>query len=260
MGMWRFAAASVAGTAHLKSGSPCQDACRTEMVFSADKEELLVAVVSDGAGSASRAEIGARLACDLFVNEVRRAFQESDGWESLTKGFIAEWIGQFQLQIVLRASEEGLKSQDFACTLVAAVVGANRAIYFHLGDGALVESRRSEAGHYRCASWPQQGEYANTTYFLTDADAASKIVTVTADYAVDEVALLTDGLQAIVLDFRARSAHTPFFAPLFGWLRGAVSNSPAELSGPLAVYLSSEKVNARTDDDKTLILAVRSRG
>jgi hypothetical protein len=255
--MWRFASASVAGTAHLKAGLPCQDVSRAAVIGGPRGEELLLAAASDGAGSAPRAEFGARLAVDLFVDATRHFFAEGGEWDGLAENFIADWIAQFQRQVTGQAQADGLRPQDFACTLLAAVIGRGRAAYFHLGDGAIVEARRGETAQYRCACWPQQGEYANTTNFLTDADAAGKIFVALAGHAVDEVALFTDGLQAMVLDFRARSAHAPFFAPLFGWLRTKNAGDPSELSEALAVYLNSEKVNARTDDDKTLILATR---
>ena len=150
--------------------------------------------------------------------------------------------------------------QEFACTLLAAIVRNEQALYFHLGDGAIVESRCGENDLYRCASWPQHGEYANTTHFLTDTDAASKIVVELKNYRVDEVALFTDGLQNLVLDYRTQSAHSPFFAPLFGWLRPRPRGYSQEMSDSLCSYLNSEKFNARTDDDKTLLLATRRRG
>jgi hypothetical protein len=255
--MWRFGLASVAGTAHAKSSLPCQDASRAEVVVDASGDDVLLAVASDGAGSAAQSQIGARLACDLFAEDVRAFFTAGGELRHLTGDFIGEWIARFQRAVAERAQAGNLKPQDFACTLLAAVVGRERAAYFQLGDGAMVEARRGEAGHYRCVCWPQQGEYVNTTNFLTDADAAEKVFAALTDEAPDEIAIFTDGLQGLVLDYRTQAAHAPFFAPLFAWLRPRPAGLSAELSDSLAVYLSSEKINARTDDDKTLILATR---
>jgi len=72
---------------------------------------------------------------------------------------------------------------------------------------------------------------------------------------IQEVALLTDGLQMLALNFAARKPHAPFFEPLFTALRGAVS--PDDLVVPLRAFLDSDAVNSRTDDDKTLVLATR---
>jgi hypothetical protein len=147
--------------------------------------------------------------------------------------------------------------QDFACTLLAAVIWPDRAIYFQLGDGAIVSSRREAPDRYAVVCWPQQGEYANMTNFLTDDDAGEKVYCELKSGAVDEVALFTDGIQRLALDFRAQTAYEPFFAPMFNWLRASADGRSVELSNSLTVYLASEKVNSRTDDDKTLILATR---
>lgn len=251
--MWKYGFASVAGTSHLKTALPCQDASRAEIAVDQNGNEVLIAAVSDGAGSAAQAQLGSVMAAEFFIAKVKTHFDNGGSLEQLATGFIGNWIAAFQ-QTAAGWAGDGKTIQEFACTLLAAVVGNEQAIYFHLGDGAIVES---ENDFYRCASWPQQGEYANTTHFLTDADAASKIIIQLKNYQVDEVALFTDGLQNLVLDYRNQSAHSPFFAPLFGWLRPRANGFSQELSDSLATYLNSEKFNARTDDDKTLLLATR---
>ncbi|MEK7832591.1 MAG: PP2C family serine/threonine-protein phosphatase, partial [Acidobacteriota bacterium] len=185
--MWKYGFASVAGTSHLKTALPCQDASRAEIAVDQNAHEVLIAVASDGAGSAAQAQLGSVMAAEFFIAKVKTHFDGGGSLEQLTGGFIENWIAAFQ-QTAASWAGDGATIQEFACTLLAAVIGNEQAIYFHLGDGAIVES---ENDLYRCASWPQQGEYANTTHFLTDADAASKIVVELKNYQVDEVALLT---------------------------------------------------------------------
>lgn len=257
MVMWKYGFASVIGTGHVKSATPLQDASRVELALDARGDEVLIAVASDGAGSAGNSDVGARLACDQFIHDLKSHFANGGTWSQLSKDFINDWVDKFQALVNGLAAEAGLKAQDFACTLLAAVVGREQAVYFQLGDGAIVESIPGEQDQYRCVCWPQQGEYANTTNFLTDADAREKLFCEVRPALVNEVALFTDGLQNLVLDYGARSAHSPFFAPLFAWLRPRPDGFSNELSESLAAYLNSEKINARTDDDKTLILATR---
>lgn len=251
--MWKYGFASVAGTSHRKAALPCQDASRAEITVDQNGNEILIAAVSDGAGSAAQAQLGSVMAMEFFIAKVKTHFETGGNLKQLTEGFIENWVAAFQ-QTAASWAGEGGTIQEFACTLLAVVVGNEQTIYFHLGDGAIVESGYDL---YRCASWPQQGEYANTTHFLTDADAASKIIVELKNYAVDEVALFTDGLQNLVLDYRTQSAHSPFFAPLFNWLRPRPNGFSQEFSDSLVTYLNSEKFNARTDDDKTLLLATR---
>lgn len=108
---------------------------------------------------------------------------------------------------------------------------------------------------YRIAFWPQMGEYANQTYFLTDSCFESHLRAELIEGKVARLALLTDGLQRLALHEATRSVHAPFFNPLFARLAGATN--PAELALPLRRWLASKPINERTDDDKTLVLAVR---
>jgi hypothetical protein len=255
--MWKYGSSSVAGTLHLKSSTRCQDASRAEVVLDAGGSEVLIAAVSDGAGSAALAQLGSSLACDLFVDDVKYHIEGGSANTISSDNFVAELVGKFRRLAPGWSRAESTRIQDFACTLLAAVVWIDRAVYFQIGDGAIVESRRDEPDRYTVVCWPQQGEYANTTNFLTDTDAVEKVFREVKSGAIDEIAIFSDGIQRLALDYRARSAHAPFFAPLFAWLRPHGGGYSRELSDSLNVYLNSEKINGRTDDDKTLILATR---
>lgn len=255
--MWKYGFASVVGTAHVRASTPLQDASRAEVVIDSSGNEILIAVAADGAGSAAHSATGASAACDRFIDDLKTHLANDGALAQLPDRFIQDWIEKFKFLVNGLAADAVAKPQDFACTLLAAIVGRDETVYFQLGDGAIVESLPNEQDQYRCICWPQQGEYANTTNFLTDADAGRKIFCEVKQGTVDEVALFTDGLQSLVLDYRTQSAHSPFFAPLFAWLRPRAEGHSTELSDSLAAYLNSEKVNARTDDDKTLILATR---
>lgn len=257
--MWKYGLASVTGTAHVKSSVPLQDFSLAEVILDSHEDEIFVAIVSDGAGSAVNSQAGAKLACETLLRDLTSHFADGGRLNHLTKDFIAEWVERFQFLISGFAADAEMKAQDFACTLLASVVGQDQAAYFQIGDGAIIESVSSKKDLYRCVCWPQQGEYANTTNFLTDADAKKKIFYELKPGIVNEVALFTDGIQSLVLDYRTHSAHSPYFASLFAWLRPHPAGYSAELSESLIQYLNSDKVNARTDDDKTLILATRNK-
>ena len=255
--MWKYGFASVEGTLHFKSSTRCQDASRAEVVLDVGGREVLVAAASDGAGSAALAQLGSSLACNLFVDDVKSHIEGGCASAISSDNFFEDWVGKFRQLVTGWSRAESARMQDFACTLLAAVVWRDRAVYFQIGDGAIVESRRDEPDRYAVVCWPQQGEYANTTNFLTDTDATEKVFREVKSGAIDEVAIFTDGIQRLALDYRAQSAHAPFFAPLFTWLRPHGGGHSRELSDSLSVYLNSEKINSRTDDDKTLILATR---
>ena len=79
-----------------------------------------------------------------------------------------------------------------------------------------------EFDDYVWIEWPQHGEYANTTNFLTQKNACEVLFFETGR-AIEEIALFTDGIERLVLDVAARSVHSPAFKPIFEWL---ARNSP----------------------------------
>jgi hypothetical protein len=222
-----------------------------------DGEPVLVAIVSDGAGSAARGEAGARLACSLFVDEMAALFEIDGSVLDITREFAQGWLMRFQNAVALRAEAEELAPRDFACTTLAAVLAPACAAFLQIGDGAIVVAAHAEAGEYRPVFWPQRGEYENTTTFATEEAALEQFEFAACEEAIDEVALFTDGLQRLALHFHSQSAYTPLFRPMFAAVRAVPEGLSETLSISLAAFLDSRPVNERTDDDKTLVLATR---
>jgi hypothetical protein len=252
MSAWRFAAASVVGTSHEKQQRPCEDAHRCEVLRTAAGEDVLVAFVSDGAGSAKRAEAGSQLACSLALDEVRNLLAAGGGIAGVDVPFLTDWLARLRAEVTVRAEAEGLRPREFACTLLGAVVGPESSTFFQIGDGAIVVSNEDE---YRWIFWPASGEYENSTFFATEANAPEHLQHAYVEQPIDDLALFSDGLQRLVLDFRHRTAPAPFFRSMLSWIRSADREEP--VSDRLSEHLSSSLINDRTDDDKTLILATR---
>jgi hypothetical protein len=254
---WQFAFASVIGMSHENLGLTCQDAglCRT--VTSPTGESILLAVASDGAGSAPRSQDGAALTVLLFMDEFGRACQSSAGIAAIDRAFVVDWLSHVKKEISIRATSEGLQSRDFACTVLGALVGERRALFFQLGDGAIVISNSAEPNDCGWVFWPQHGEFANETNFITQDNAEQMMEFEACDRRIDRLSIFTDGLERLVLDYESKTAHAPFFNPLFSWLTAAAPQLDEAASIPLVRYLTSETVNKYTDDDKTLILATR---
>lgn len=257
---WKYALASVVGTSHLARGAPCQDAIGCRIVAGPDAAPILIAVAADGAGSALCSELGAKLACSVVLAEVATFFDGGRGVREITADFAAHWLDCFRSEVVRRADADGLSSRDFACTILAAVVGVECAAFIQVGDGAIVVSRQSEPGEYGWVFWPARGEYANSTYFATDDAMREHLSFAIAEGRVDEIALFTDGLQPIALHYESRTAHAPFFRPFFAAVRLAPEGGSEVLSASIATFLGSRPVNERTDDDKTLMVATRRQG
>ena len=257
---WKYVHASVIGTAHARTGVPCQDVTACEILTDVSGKETLIAAVSDGAGSACRAEIGAALACQLFISEMQAFFESDHTAADITRDFAQRWITSFQGDILLRSDAEGLKPRDFACTFIAAVISDDTAAFLQVGDGAIVVRSHDEPGDdsYDWVFWADEGEYANQTTFLTEEAVLEKLNFQIVNHRIDEVALFTDGLQRLALHFQSRTAHAPFFQSMFAPLHAiSIDGCATDLSAYLTAFLNSPSVNERTDDDKSLVLATR---
>lgn len=254
---WRIAMASSVGTAHLAAAQPCQDAHFHLETTDAEGRPVLVLAAADGAGSAERAEMGAALACDTFGRLVVAYLEQGGRIGAIGRPLAERWIAGILYRLELQTRQTGAALGDYACTLLAAVVGANGAAVLQIGDGAMVVSNGEG---WRHVFWPQHGEFANTTTFITSERAVQAMDFAVRDAPVDEIALFTDGLESLVLHRASRTVHGPFFDSMFASVRkSAASGVDAELSRALGDYLSSPRINERTDDDKTLILASRKR-
>ena len=249
-GGWKFAAASVIGTSHLKSpGGVCQDshAC----VYDSERR-LLICVVSDGAGSAARAEQGSRVACEFVV----QAAQSANMDEVLSRQFALDTLQAIQQRLSEASDLEGLRVRDYACTLLVALIADEKVAFWQIGDGAICfRTGVAEELHY--AFWPAKGDYANVTEFVTDPNAASELNFDSGDLTLCDVALFSDGLERLALNFAAGEVHAPFFSGLFPYLYLRPEGRLLDLEEQMKAFLASGRVNARTDDDKTLILASR---
>lgn len=241
MTSWRTAYASVIGTSHQESDLPCQDAG-----ICCNVNDVLLATVSDGAGSALRAEVGSTLTVEHFI----RSFS-AVAPKDVTKSLVVDWLTILRNEIAAKATEEGLQLRDYACTVAAAIVGQDSAVFFQIGDGAIV------VNDYEIVFWPQHGEYINQTNFLVQDNYQEVLQFVVFEQRVEKLALFTDGIERLVLDFISKTVHQPSLRPIFEWLATTELYQEEGPSDALIAYLSSEFINGRTDDDKTLIMATR---
>ena len=243
---WRTIAASVTGTAHIRRELPCQDAYRVHE-FGPSGEWLVVAV-ADGAGSAAHSDRGAIVACEGLV--CRAALL--DPAEVLTREGMSDLFTVVRAELDEHADRLSVPVRELACTALVAVVGPDAAAFAQVGDGAIVID---DGPDRKTVFWPEPAEYANETDFLTGDQYLDTLRFMTTDRPITQLAVFTDGLQRLVLDYSTRRPHAEFFNAMFGTLADAPD--PAALGDHLRSFLDSPRVNDRTDDDKTLVLAVR---
>lgn len=243
------------GTSHIKAGIECQDraGCLTVGTRSGP---VVVAVVSDGAGSARNASQGASTVCLGFHRQVGAYLRNGGELAKIDADDVSDWIDAIRDRISFAANVAELRPRDYAATLVALLANDEHAVVIHIGDGAAIVRAR-ETQEWMVPSWPFHGEYASTTCFVTESPQARiEIVHITS--SIDRFAVFSDGIEYLVLDHRERSVPAPFFErlllPVVEWEGTGRSR---KLSKHLRDYLDSETVCAATDDDKSLILGAR---
>jgi hypothetical protein len=252
-----MAMASAIGTSHLASGAPCQDCHFHLTVNDVEGHPVAILVLSDGAGSAAEAETGAKLACHTFARLVADYIEGGGKVENISRELAARWVSGVIYRLSLKSWDHELQPRDYACTLLAAVCGERATAFLQIGDGAIVISD-GWTTTWRHVFWPQHGEFANTTNFVTSEDALEVMEFHAARDPVAEIALFSDGLENLLLRKADKSVHAPFFDSMFPSVRrSTATGEDPELSRALAVYLSTPAINERTNDDKTLILATR---
>jgi hypothetical protein len=247
---WRYAAGQATGSSHEKLNKPCQDrfACAT-----VNENDTLIAVVADGAGTAALAHLGAEVAvatmssiAQLGVRAGRRDYQS----------ILREAAALSRKRLVEAAEDRQAAPRDLACTLLAVILAPLGGAALQIGDGVIVIGEKTP--DWRWVFWPQKGEYANTTFFLSDERALADAVACDLGDDVHDVALMSDGVEPLALNFANRVAHGPFFKSVFPPLHASSATGEAsDLSAALSTMLATPAVRNRTDDDTTLVIATR---
>jgi hypothetical protein len=252
---WKYTCASVPGKAHTGRGEEGQDSCRAGTV-QLGEADFFIGIAADGAGSTTDGGRGADIACGTLYTQIAGTLRETGNLSLVTDEMVKDWIAAARLAISAEAQARGKPLREYACTLLGSVAGKGGAIFFQIGDGAIVTGTGAE---YQTLFWPEQGEYANTTYFVTDEQYQDHLHILHTEVP-DKLALFTDGLQNLVLSFALKKAHAGFFQPLFLALEQHPENGFDDFSAQLAIFLCREDINQRSDDDKTLVLAVTIPG
>ncbi len=210
------------------------------------------AIVADGAGSAEFGAYGAWLACRFLTVRFRERLRKNP--ELPPGGLLHDWIDELRNRIADVAERRESASRQFASTLAAILVSPHQVLTLQVGDCAVVG--RSD-GDWEVLCWPENGEYASSTYFVTD-NPAPRLTIARLLRGHDAFALFSDGVGDLALSHFDHAAHLGFFDPMMRPVDAASGQGRlADLSTKLAAFLASPPVCERTDDDKTLILISR---
>ncbi len=242
---WQLFGASAIGASHIAGDLPCQDAHayrRTESGF--------VGVVCDGAGSAAHSDIGARLVCSQVVDVLADAITPPETLTAeVARDRVAWALAGARNRLARRAEAESHDLKDYACTVVGAWMGAHGGWLFHIGDGLGV----ARFADRETISAPENGEYANQTFFLTGRDWTTHLRLTPIERGCSSVLLMSDGAMSFAMDKGCQQVYAPFFEPVERFLR---NSAEAPGNEALLATLADERTHGITGDDKTLLIAL----
>ena len=252
---WTAVGASVTGVAHKAEGLPCQDRAWVH----ATRDDVIIAVISDGAGSAPRATQGA----EIVVKTFGKALLQVDWTRRMTRedylGVLGHALVEIEALVWDAALAQSAVVDAYLATVTGFVVCPNHAVAFQVGDGFVV-CRETGSEFFETVIPPKQGEYANSTFFATSPGAVGDLQIWLADNdrPVDFLAASSDGLASISLHCRDATPGQD----LFTWYERNLcwSHDPAVAFHDLESLLTnSPEINARVTDDKSLVICKRTQ-
>ena len=260
---WSVMGASVKGTSHIASGKLCQDYFMYETIQN-ENNRVFIAVMSDGAGSAQYAEEASKAACKTTIRWLKKKLLNMSSkclFNYLQKSKELPVIIRDRFHKIVQWKRKkniecrGLR--EFACTLLVSEIEDEFAFFLQIGDGVIVVSDSENCNDVIWMFWPQKGEYENTTVFITDAHSEDTMQLESVEKKITRIGMLTDGLQHLALQYDSQEVYAPFFTPLFNYLISNNATTSDSANKALRIFLNSKRINERTDDDKTLLCAVR---
>jgi hypothetical protein len=251
---WKVAGVSVTGPSHIVEGSECQDSHSIET----DPDGLVVALVSDGAGSTAHGGVAARFLCERLPSLLRTAasvageipYFEPAGRQRLSRR-IAAAIHTARRGLLELAVERGIEPDELLATLIGAIAHPRLgAVLLHIGDGAAICFDRE--GETTLFSPPENGEYVNTTYFVIEDGWKSHLRLSFQPPGFGSILLMSDGVTD--LSFTRGAGGMLPFPPFFDALRRFLPRcARAEGEVALAASLDGDAARSKVDDDKTLV-------
>lgn len=235
---FKIIAASTAGSAHINHKIPCQD------YYKCSIGQNLVAVLSDGAGSARYGKIGAKTLCSHLCKVLKNADFKNIETE------IKQAINSVRQILTVHRfnksqNEQGLS--DFSATLVGAIYHQNKGIFFHIGDGAALSLH--DNNEFR-ASLPENGCFACETFFFTQKFWQHNLRFTKFEKA-QIIFLMSDGVTSFAFQPDYQNIEPKFIIPINNFLLNEKNSVKAAKA--LNNTLRTSRAQKLNSDDKTLV-------
>lgn len=243
---------SAIGSSHRERGEDKQDS----VSILTDKNGNTTFCLSDGAGSSKLSQHSSKICADFIASSLLELPKEID------KRGVGAWINDYIVQCVLDLRTHLFREfqtydlREYHCTLVAGILFQGNCLVAHLGDGAIIAGTCNINGdtfllnEKLVVSEPENGEYKNETYFLTEQHWLSHL-RIKFIPNVDWLIAGTDGgIDLLSEGDRLKDHH------VFELLLTLNSFSRKEKQELLQLQLESEVADKITNDDKSLVIII----
>ena len=241
---WKVAGAVIRGPSHVKKDVVCQDAAAA-----GTKDQLLAAVICDGAGSRANSDEGAALVADYIVQALleltpgKDVEREEEDW---LEPQVLAVIEEARANLAEVAEARNVSISNFACTVVGLFQTGDLKISFHLGDGLLLGFAGDRSVTH--VSYGTPSEYANEAYFLSDPSWRDHIMMQRLEGESDSFCLMTDGVSPFALE--EGGPKLSFLHPILKYVEGHDSEKSG---GAIRQLLTRDVAQEKVGDDKSFI-------
>ncbi len=236
---------ALTGKKHLLENKPCQDFSKY-----AHNNSIQVIALADGAGCSNYSQIGSKITTEMVCKLILEKFNYLIHLS--TSEISSSIVTEIQVLLSSEADKQGLEVRDLSSTLLFAATDGDKLLYGHIGDGYIVRVVNNEPTEV--LSYPDNGEYANQTYFITNPDAASLLkVNVVPMHRESIIYLLSDGPSAVLFQKKPFEISS-VFQNIFKW----ISDNSTEKAYEAILENFKDSISVRTNDDCSLALMYSS--
>lgn len=237
---YRVAIATQQGVSHMITDIPCQD-----MVSITKMNHSTFLGLSDGAGSKKYSGAGAKYILEELSTELSTNldyYLQSDDIQHVLTEFI-------EITLYLYAAENAIDFEELDSTLLVVLLYGNSYLLLHIGDGLIVSI--DTKNELQLLSLPENGEYANETYFTTTVNYKDRlrISQGNSEDIARGVLICSDGIEDLLYDYQTLEVSS-VVKTMMNWLD---DYSEQEVSEILAHNLE-KNFSQKSDDDLSIIL------
>lgn len=160
--MWRSVNYETCGRGHKKMSIPCQD-----KTISYNNNNVNIIALADGAGSAKFSHYGAEVVLEAVSKFISNNFDlliNNPNGVQVKQDILTHLIEKLNR----KSQELCCDMKDLASTLLLVAIKENSFLICHVGDGIIGYLKEDEL---KVASKPENGEFVNTTTFVTSKNA-----------------------------------------------------------------------------------------